>query len=455
MLGFLFLGSSILLLGLEPTSYELIVKTTKDSNVIDSQKGEAVAIDEANGYELLSFDSEEKYLAAKEVIEASGNFVEPNVRIYADDLSADEINYQEASSLWHLANSQKGIHALAAWGSHLGRGRIYVVDSGIDHRNSDFGPRVVASFSAIDGQDALDRHGHGSHIASVAAGALDAAGSAGVAPGDVEIVNVRMLDEDSGGSSFLAIRAYQFIREDIESYLSQDPKHFAVILNAWGGAEYSGALEDAMRSVSGPRVLLVTSAGNNSLNNDERSYYPCNFQIEGKICVAASSPSSSLAAFSNYGANHVHLSAPGVNIFGANTGIVRGDQYSPRWGLRSGTSQATAVTGGAALVLWAAEPSISSEELIQLFMLGADPDPLLKTKTLSGGKLNLMRSIELAQSGALKDSNSIRAASSRKVSGCGMIKDGDSTQHPLHLLILVSLSLGSLLFFRKFKAGNL
>src|SRR5207247_10320768 len=84
---------------------------------------------------------------------------------------------------------------------------IAVLDTGIDLSNPDFGPddngdgiadRIVYAYDFVSSQPyALDRNGHGTNVASIAAG------NDGVAPG-ANIIALQVL-QDNGAGSFSTI----------------------------------------------------------------------------------------------------------------------------------------------------------------------------------------------------------------------------------------------------------
>ena len=115
--------------------------------------------------------------------------------------------------------------------------------------------------------------------------------------------------------------------------------------------------------------------------------YPCASLLLNVLCVAASDNGDQLASFSNYGATSVDLAAPGVSI--ASTWM--GGGYS--WA--SGTSMATPHVSGAAALLWSASPSSLPADISSAIMGGTDARPAFAGKTVSGGRLNVLRSLRL------------------------------------------------------------
>ena len=61
--------------------------------------------------------------------------------------------------------------------------------------------------------------------------------------------------------------------------------------------------------------ILITAAGNEGLNNEIYPTYPCNYNLDNIICVAATTETWDLATFSNYWKNSVDIWAPWSNIY--------------------------------------------------------------------------------------------------------------------------------------------
>jgi len=98
------------------------------------------------------------------------------------------------------------------------------------------------------------------------------------------------------------------------------------------------------------------------------------------ISVAALDRNDQLARFSNYGSKSVAVAAPGVDIL--STWL--GNQYEEK----SGTSMATPVVSGVAALILAENPRMPVDELRRKILASVDTLPVLKGKTVSGGRIN-------------------------------------------------------------------
>src|SRR5262245_973897 len=102
------------------------------------------------------------------------------------------------------------------------------------------------------------------------------------------------------------------------------------------------------------------------------------------------------AWFSNYGRATVDLAAPGVGIVSTRRFLSRTaaaatsrESTSREYRTYSGTSAAAAFVCGAAALLTSREPELTPKALKDRLMDTIDEVPALKTKCVSGGRLNI------------------------------------------------------------------
>lgn len=216
---------------------------------------------------------------------------------------------------------------------------VAVIDTGVNYAHADLVDNMwdgSAQGHPNHGKDFFDDDldpmpadgdGHGTHVAgAIAATGNNAKGTTGVC-WQARIMALRALDA-SGGTTLTVRAAVDFAIE-----------HGARIINlSLGGNGKDGLFEAQIERARQQGILVVTAAGNGARDTDEliNAFYPCNFEPDNVICVAALDQAYALAMFSNYGSNGVDVAAPGTNTYsawpGISTGVdLSGWQFSGGW----------------------------------------------------------------------------------------------------------------------------
>ncbi|MBC7791498.1 MAG: S8 family peptidase [Anaerolineae bacterium] len=208
----------------------------------------------------------------------------------------------------------------------------YIIDTGIRLNHSEFGARATSGFDAVDGGQADDCNGHGTHVAGTVGGQ-----TYGVAKG-VRLVAVRVLDCEGSGSTSGVIAGIDWVTTN------HQPGAPAVANMSLGGSA-STALDAAVRRSISDGVTYGVAAGNGFFGFAQNA---CNYspaRVAEAITVGATEKTDRKASFSNFG-TCLDIFAPGVNIKSAwNTSPTATSTIS-------GTSMATPhVVGVAALYL--------------------------------------------------------------------------------------------------------
>lgn len=226
-----------------------------------------------------------------------------------------------------------GVYGYRATGQGL---RLYVIDTGVRGRHEEFAPagRAVTFLNTISGgtspAELDDCHGHGTHVASLAAGV-----TRGVAK-LVTVRAVRALDCAGSGTTFSVVAALAAV-EDECSARPTEPVVINLSLN--GGA--SSVLDDAVRSLlAACRAVVVAAAGNARVDACQTS--PA--RVSGALTVAAVDSTDRIAVFSNLG-GCVDVAAPGVGVVGAGLG-----DGNTGTATMSGTSMAAPLVAGTAVL---------------------------------------------------------------------------------------------------------
>jgi subtilisin family serine protease len=221
--------------------------------------------------------------------------------------------------------------------------------------------------------DPDDANGHGTHVAgTIGARGNNGIGVAGVSWGS-KVMPLRALDADGNGTVADVVDAYAYAAAE-----------GAPIVNASLGATgFSFTEYDTLRNL--PNTLFVVAAGNDGVSNENQPHYPCSYNLANIVCVAAGTNRDLLATFSNYGATSVDLAAPGRSV--ASTWAGGGYSYS------NGTSMASPHVAGAAALVHSHFGGPGVAAMRNALLSGVDQAPAFAGKTVTGGRLNVRRSL--------------------------------------------------------------
>jgi subtilisin family serine protease len=232
-----------------------------------------------------------------------------------------------------------------------------------------------------DPRPAGEEGDHGTHVAgTIGAVGNNAEGVTGVA-WNTDLMALRVFDAQGATTTAKIVSAF--------GYATRNGAE--VVNGSFGGGGYSRAELDSIQSARG--TLFVVAAGNDGRDNDAQSIYPCNYAAQNLLCVAATDQSDALATFSNYGRQTVDLAAPGTNILSTYPEELTPEGYVP-YAYSSGTSMATPVVSGAAVLVLSTMSSAPAADVGARLRQTVDPLPSLDGKVASGGRLNLVRALE-------------------------------------------------------------
>ncbi len=234
-----------------------------------------------------------------------------------------------AGSQWAYDN----VSYEAAWNTATGSGvTIAVVDTGVRADHEDLSAKVEPGADFVTpggGTGCADAHGHGTHVAGIAAASTDnGRGVAGAARG-ADILPVRVLDAYGSGYA-----------SDVAAGIIWAADNGADVINlSLGGPGYSTAMHNAVTYAVSKKVVVVAAAGNDASSTPS---YPGGFAES--LTIASTTSANQRSYFSNYGP-HIDLSAPGSAIFST------WGQSSSSYATLSGTSMATPYAAAAAALV--------------------------------------------------------------------------------------------------------
>jgi cell wall-associated protease len=245
---------------------------------------------------------------------------------------------------------------------------------------------------------------HGTHVAGIiAASRKNGIGMDGIAD-NVKIMSVRCVPNGDERD------------KDIANAIRYAVDNGAVILNMSFGKKYSWdkkVVDEAVKYAESKGVLLIHAAGNDGINIDVTTHYPCK-KFEGSKKQASNfmdisalswqSGEKMPASFSNYGKKTSDLFSPGVDIYST----VPEGKYKDA----SGTSMAAPVVAGVASVLKSYYPELTPKQIKKILVESSrkeykenkvikpgTKDELIEFDELtkSGGIVNLYEAVKMAQ----------------------------------------------------------
>lgn len=263
---------------------------------------------------------------------------------------------------------------------------VYVIDTGLRASHEEFDGRVEQgrNFAANDSgllglgglplvgpilnlggesepEDTADCNGHGTHVASTAAGT-----TYGVAK-EAQVVPVRVLDCSGGGSTSDVIAGVDWVTANHEKP--------AVANMSLGGGD-SESLDEAVENAIEAGVTFVVAAG----NSDADACGGSPNRVADAVTVGSTTREDERSSFSNFG-TCVDLFAPGSDITGA------WYESDTQTNTISGTSMASPHVAGSAALLLDDRPELAPAEVAELLEERATSNVL---SNLGSGSPNLL-----------------------------------------------------------------
>jgi thermitase len=220
--------------------------------------------------------------------------------------------------------------------------------------------------------DLKDNHGHGTHVAGiVGAEGGNGIGISGVSP-HVSLMILKYYDPKA--------RANDNLNNTVRAIRYAVQMGAKIINYSGGGTDFSKDEFAAVKEAQLRGVLFIAAAGNERSNSDISHYYPADYDLDNIISVTAINPNAEVLASSNYGQFSVHIAAPGEGIFST--------LPDGKYGIMTGTSQATAFVSGVAALIMANNRNFDYLQVRQQILKTADEIPGLRNKNKTSGKLN-------------------------------------------------------------------
>ncbi|MDH5546016.1 MAG: S8 family serine peptidase [Gammaproteobacteria bacterium] len=341
-------------------------------------------------------------------------FAEPNY-IYSINVLPNDPRFARQYGLHNTGQNggvaDADIDAPEAWDIQTGNDVVVaVIDTGVDYNHPDLVNNIWTNPGEIPGNNRdddgngfvddvrgwdfalnnnnpMDNHNHGTHVAGIIA----ARGNNGIGVAGVNwrarIMPLKFMDNQGIGTTASAIRA-------IEYAVANGAK---VSNNSWGGTNFSQALYDAIQAANSAGHVFVAAAGNDGVNSDTSGYYPSTYNLPNIISVGASDQNDQITTFSNFGTRTVDLVAPGMGIVST---VIRTNNNGYQF--MTGTSMSAPYVTGAISLLYSQNPTLSIAQVRSAILNTVDTKPALSNVVGSGGRLNVFNAVNsVPQSGPI------------------------------------------------------
>jgi subtilisin family serine protease len=281
---------------------------------------------------------------------------------------------------------------------------IAVIDTGADVTAPDIGAKTPLAWNTRSSDsDVRDPNGHGTFVASLAAGSVTNGDGMSGSGGDAQLMIVK---SGSDGGSFTDM--------DEAAGITWAVDHGARVINlSVGGPTTSSTERRAVQYAIDHGALVVAAVGNEYEAGNPVEYPAALLQPVGSggvggagLAVTASTLDGRRASFANTG-SWVSLAAPGDHILAAVSSTSSKLTYprstltgarSGLYGYGSGTSFAAPQVAGAAALVWAANPALTAQQVAQILKETASGGSRW-TPDLGFGVIDVAAAVARAQQG--------------------------------------------------------
>ena len=321
----------------------------------------------------------------------------------------------KATYAWDITTSGLTLHgdtivvAMVDGGVDLGhsdlnlwKNRLEIPNNGIDDDNNGY-TDDYDGWNAYMNSGNMQQSDHGTHVAGIAA----AMGNNGIGVTGVAYNTQLMPVAGSGTNEAIAVIAYDYVFEMRKQYNETNGASgaFVVVTNSSFGIDGGnpanfplwGAIYDSLGAVG---ILNVASTANRGWDVDINGDIPTAMTNESVVAVTNTTNTDIRNSQAAWGRNSIDLGAPGTSIYSSR----QGDTY----GYKSGTSMSSPFVSGsialmyaaadeAALQLYDTNPALLASKFKRYLIASVDTLASLDGQTVSGGRLNLLNTLQMVQ----------------------------------------------------------
>ena len=312
----------------------------------------------------------ERIIAAAKKIGQAVRWIEPVLIDRGAQIPNDTIFPQQ----WNLADI-KAPRAWDLWHGDASTVIVAVLDSGIaiqnrslSHPDLNDAARFFPGDDLYNGDnDPADDHGHGTHVAGIAAATRNNDfGVAGLWAGAVLVLKV--FNASNLGSS---MTFYDGVKAAVKV---ASEKHTHLIINYSGGGPDSGTKRTAVEYAKDNGALIVAAAGNVAT---EPIDFPAAYSTQFPNVMAVGAVDQNHLSVGSHGPE-MTVVAPGVDIVSSlpNYQVTLIDEGKDQnFDSLSGTSQATPLAAGLAALVWSQWPTLTAINVRDKIIQSADALP--------------------------------------------------------------------------------
>ncbi|MFH1120751.1 MAG: S8 family peptidase [Bacteroidota bacterium] len=300
---------------------------------------------------------------------------------------------------------------------------VAMIDGGVDLGHSDlklWKNRLETPYNGVDddGNGYIDDYNgwnaymnsgnmqqsdHGTHVAGIAT----AIGNNNTGVTGVAYNTYLMPIAGSGTNEAIVVVAYDYVFDMRKRYSETGGAEgaFVVVTNSSFGVDAGdpedfplwGAMYDSLGSVG---ILNVASTANIGWDVDNNGDIPTAMTNESIIAVTNTTNTDIRNSQAAWGINSIDLGAPGTSIYSSR----QGDTY----GYKSGTSMSSPFVSGSVALMYAAadqttlqlyeeNPALLASKFKRYLIASVDSLEALEGQTVSGGRLNLLNTLQMVQ----------------------------------------------------------
>jgi subtilisin family serine protease len=284
---------------------------------------------------------------------------------YVEEVGVVGLVTTQAGATWGLDRIDQHALPLSTTYTYTSTGTnvtAYIIDTGIRFDHTEFGGRAVSGVDEVDGGNADDCNGHGTHVSGTVGGA-----TYGVAK-NVKLVAVRVLDCNGSGSTAGVVAGIDWVTSD------HAPGAPAVANMSLGGGP-SLALDAAVSNSIIDGISYAIAAGNGNVFGFAKNACKTSpARVPEAMTISATDETDRRPRWANVG-SCVDWFAPGVDITSAwNTSKDATNTIS-------GTSMATPHTTGVAALYLQLHPTATPQQVRDALFAATTPGVVINPRT--------------------------------------------------------------------------